>query len=166
MKNIGLVGIAAMGAGCSPLKEEPIPKAIPSASLDNPASYCGVSDQEAEIARPSGTPHVIQTGQSLSWLSDYYVIPMADIIANNPHIGLAENPDIVFAGETLYIPEQSTDVTHTVKAGETLSVLALRYRTSIQQIITDNRGSMVDYNHLNEHYVREGDTLLIRSYSQ
>lgn len=95
----------------------------------------------------AATQHTLKQGETLSHLAFKYGTTVADLANANA----IKNPDRVTAGQVIAIPTataqqasaapapaQATSVTHTVKAGDTVSGLARTYGSSINAIIKDN----------------------------
>ncbi|GGJ59214.1 LysM repeat protein [Anoxybacillus voinovskiensis] len=73
------------------------------------------------------TTYIVKAGDSLSLIAKTYNVLIADIKIRNQ---LAN--DFIYPGQTLMIPaEKGTYTTHTVRAGETLSMIARDYGISL-----------------------------------
>jgi membrane-bound lytic murein transglycosylase D len=123
--------------------------------LDQPVSY-----ETATVAR---TIHLKSVADKLN-------IPVEELTSLNPELRHAATPDVPYAlnvpvgkkEELLacldsmpkWSPPKSAYVFHRVRRGETLSLIALRYRTSIQRIMEANRM-------MRGHYIRVGQRLKI-----
>jgi len=109
----------------------------------------------AVLAQSSGTvQHVVQPGENLFRISLRYGVSIAAIQAANPII---RNPNLIYAGSVLIIPTGGTTppptqppgqppptsspgtcTTYTVVRGDTLSIIARRFGTTIQAIASAN----------------------------
>lgn len=104
-------------------------------------SFCSFSQlQDVKIDTKDGQRvyvHVIQKGNTLWGIHKLYDVPVEEIVALNPGVekGLQE-------GQTLYIPVPviTTEKTHTVVAGETLSAIARKYDVTIKDLEKWNPG--------------------------
>jgi len=106
----------------------------------------------------------------LKSVADRLRISLAELTALNPELRHDATPDVPYAlkvpsgkkDELLaamdsmpkWSPPKSAYVVHHVRRGETLSLIALRYRTSIQRIMEANRM-------MRGHYIRVGQRLKI-----
>ena len=122
--------------------------------------------------------HVVARGETLLSIASRYRTTVPAIMNRNALV----NPNAIYAGQQLVIPAGSgasetpapRTVQHVVKAGETLSQLARKYRTTVGDILARNP-SITDPNHLSAgtmlaiavgtgpvvvtHRVRYGETL-------
>jgi murein DD-endopeptidase MepM/ murein hydrolase activator NlpD len=116
------------------------------ASLALPAIGVGLALQErAAPAETAEVSHQVVAGETLSAIAARYGVSVSDLVRAN---GLS-NPDVIFAGQTLIIPRligTSGESVHIVQAGESLSVIALRYGITAQQIAQAN--SITDINRI------------------
>jgi LysM repeat protein len=90
------------------------------------------------------TTHVVQAGETLTIIAAQYGVTVAELVAWND----IENPDLIEVGQVLSIaqvsspaptPAASTQtVTHTVQSGETLSLLAKQYGTTVDSLVSLN----------------------------
>lgn len=122
---------------------------------DKPASYDSVT---------------IERTIHLKSVADRLHISLAELTALNPELRHDATPDVPYAlkvpsgkkDELLaaidsmpkWSPPKTAYVVHRVRRGETLSLIALRYRTSIQRIMEANRM-------MRGHYIRIGQRLKI-----
>ncbi|MCS7260799.1 MAG: LysM peptidoglycan-binding domain-containing protein [Anaerolineae bacterium] len=94
---------------------------------------------------PASLPkeHIVNPGESLTSIAALYGISVAQLAAAN---GLGTN-DFVFAGQVLVIPSGQPDVSptafgclahHTVRPGETLFSIAMRYQVTVSSLIQAN----------------------------
>lgn len=77
--------------------------------------------------------HVVQKGEVLWRIADYYNADMQEIINLN---GL-KNPDILLPGQALLIPTKEN--TYTVKQGDTIWQIAQNYGVSVQDLLWENK---------------------------
>lgn len=104
--------------------------------------------------------HVVQPGETLWLISQKYNTTVSALAQGN---NLA-NPGYIEVGQRLVIPGQSTvapapqpatpQVAHTVRAGETLWIIANQYKTTVAAIAAENRI-------MNVNIIRVGDRLTI-----
>jgi LysM repeat protein len=87
------------------------------------------------------TIHVVQWGENLSLIAMRYGVTTSAIVQAN---GIA-NPNYIYAGQRLTIPGGSSTpapsgqtTTYVVKAGDTLSGIAYRYGTTVNEIVSLN----------------------------
>ena len=98
--------------------------------------------------------HTVRSGETLSTIAVRYRVRQQDLIALN---GLS-NADTLFIGQTLKLPGSSSGTVragasrHTVRSGETLSIIASRYRVRQQDLMALNGLA-------NANYVERGQTL-------
>ncbi|MCL4515263.1 MAG: peptidoglycan DD-metalloendopeptidase family protein [Firmicutes bacterium] len=119
------------------------------------AQIPGSRQQEGNLALPT---HVVSPGQTIYSIARYYGVDMKLLVRLN---GL-KNPNRILAGQKLLIPWKkpsapendaagiatgigATAVFHRVRAGETLSRIAVRYQVSQSAIIAANALEDPDY---------------------
>ena len=88
--------------------------------------------------------HVVQAGETLTFIAAQYGVTVAELVAWNE----IENPDVIEVGQVLSIAQApspadtpiSSDqaVTHTVRAGETLGLLAQQYGVTVEALVSRN----------------------------
>lgn len=87
--------------------------------------------------------HTIEKGQSLYSIASMYGVSQADIVRLNPGSGTQ-----IYAGHTLRIPRSKTnsnmETFHTIKAGETLYGLSVKYNVAAKAICGANPGLGAD----------------------
>ena len=95
-------------------------------------------------AASTGIYHTVQWGQSLSGIAVYYRTTVQAIMAANPQIW---NPNVIFAGQVLYIPTGGTGGVppsgscryyHTVAYGDTLFKISAWYGVNVWTIAQAN----------------------------
>ena len=77
--------------------------------------------------------HVVQRGEVLWRIADYYNVRIQDIVELN---GLT-NPDVLLPGQALLIP--TTENTYTVKQGDSIWQIAQNYGVSVQDLLWENK---------------------------
>ena len=97
----------------------------------------------------------IQWGDTLSELAIQYHTTVAELVRLND----IQNPNLIYAGETLIVPSANEQTgqsqVYTVKRGDTLSEIAMKYGTTVQAIAQDNNIS-------NVNLIYPGQRLVIR----
>lgn len=97
----------------------------------------------------------IQRGDTLSELAVKYKTTVAELVRLND----IQNPNLIYAGETLIVPSANNQTgqsqVYTVKRGDTLSEIAVRYNTTVQAIAQDNHI-------INVNLIYPGQKLIIR----
>lgn len=97
----------------------------------------------------------IQWGDTLSELAIQYHTTVAELVRLND----IQNPNLIYAGETLIVPSANEQTgqsqVYTVKRGDTLSEIAIKYGTTVQAIAQDNNIS-------NVNLIYPGQRLVIR----
>ncbi len=111
------------------------------------------------------TAYIVQSGNTLSGIALKYGTTVNELVILNN----IKNPNLIFPGESICVPIRSniqndelSNLGHriyTVQAGDTLSELALRFRTTV-----DNIAKLNDIKNINLIYV--GETLRIPRNSQ
>jgi len=84
----------------------------------------------------AGSVHVVQAGDTLSGVSNQYGIKISDLRKANNLSG-----DLIRVGQKLTIPGESESAPpayHIVRAGDTLSGIAIQYGVTVAQIKRDN----------------------------
>ena len=112
-----------------------------------------ISQGVASLAPGDPYTHTVQSGETLTAIALRYGVSVDEIIQAN---GLA-NPNYLYVGEQLVIPRQNPTTggeLHTVKAGESLSMIARRYGVTVNDLVRLN--NLVDANS-----IRAGQQLTI-----
>lgn len=100
----------------------------------------------------------IKWGDTLSELAVKYNTTVSELVKLNN----IANPNLIYAGNTLIVPVKNTSGSsggieiYTIQKGDTLSHIAQRYNTTVQQIASDN-------NIQNIHLIHSGQKLQIRT---
>jgi len=103
----------------------------------------------ASAAPPASGPihHVVQPGETLSWIAWHYGVSQWAIAQAN----YIRNPDLIYAGQVLYIPygyyyphPHYGYRVHCIHWGETLSGIAWRYGVSVWDIARVNHLWSID----------------------
>lgn len=113
------------------------------------ALAASVHADDAE-ARAEGFPYVVREGDTLSHVAQRFGVSVEALLAHNAGI----DPDRVRVGQELRIVNGTRRVAHTVERGETLSSVAARYETRIDELLRWNPG-------LSRDRVRSGRELVV-----
>ena len=101
------------------------------------------------------TKITIKWGDTLSELAIKYNTTVAELVRLND----IQNPNLIYAGETLIVPvaneQTGQSLIYTVKKGDTLSEIAMKYGTTVKAIAQDNNIS-------NVNLIYPGQKLVIR----
>ena len=115
----------------------------------------GESEGENEQPTTNTMEITIQWGDTLSELAIQYHTTVAELVRLND----IQNPNLIYAGETLIVPSANEQTgqsqVYTVKRGDTLSEIAMKYGTTVQAIAQDNNIS-------NVNLIYPGQRLVIR----
>lgn len=78
----------------------------------------------------------IQSGDTLSGIAQKYNTSVSYLVQIN---GIA-NPNVIYAGQTIKVPTtaNTNQITYTVKAGDTLSSIAIKYGTTYKELARKN----------------------------
>lgn len=94
--------------------------------------------------------HVVQSGETIDSISEYYNIPVNRLILEN---GIT-NPDNLAIGQTIVIVQPET--LHTVQAGDTLESIAQQYGVLPMELLRNNP-------YLSDReYIYAGETIVIK----
>ena len=108
---------------------------------------CVVYAMSAQLA---SSQVVVKPGDTLSRIASDYRVSVQAIAAAN---GI-DDPNVIRAGQSLTIPSATADVVHEVRAGDTLSKIAITYGSTPSAIAERN-------NVANPDLIRIGQTLVI-----
>lgn len=92
--------------------------------------------------------HMVSNGDSLWRISQKYDVPVYTIISANPE----KEKEIIHPGDTLNIPSR-TGIFYTVKGGDSISLIAKKYKVSSSEIIA--------MNHLRNSTILNGQKLFL-----
>lgn len=108
------------------------------ASLTLPVAGAVLVGQGIASLQPTdtGTSYVVNPGDTLTAIALRHGVSVDEIVAAN---GLS-NPNMIYVGQVLVIPrlDSSGEQVHTVRAGESLSLIARRYGVTVDQIAAVN----------------------------
>jgi len=97
-----------------------------------------ISPVPAPVPSPSGYTYLVQSGDTLRKLAYRWGVGIYDILAVNPQI---TNASIIYVGQIINIPVQSvvppvttTPGYYTVRAGDTLRIIANMYGTTVYNL--------------------------------
>ena len=76
----------------------------------------------------------IQRGDTLSQIARRYHTTVAELVRLN---GIA-NPNLIYAGEKLVVPQNTGEEVYIVKKGDTLSKIAIQYHTTVSALVNYN----------------------------
>jgi lysozyme len=116
-----------------------------------------VTTSHAAPAESHGHYHVVRYGETLSGIASHYGVPVHAILQANPHI---YNPNLIYAGMSLFIPQAYTPPTypspppptsycrvrHFVSYGQNLSSIAYYYGVNPYAIAQANQ--IYNLNHI------------------
>lgn len=110
----------------------------------------------------STTSYTVKPGDTLYKIATQHGVTVQQLVTANR----LANPNLIRVGQVLTIPKgggtttpPTTTVRHTVRAGETLYGIALRYKVTVQQIVTANKIT-------NPSLIRVGQVLTIPTRAQ
>lgn len=94
--------------------------------------------------------HVVQPGETIDSISEYYNVPVDRLIVEN---GIT-NPDNLAIGQTIVIVQP--DILYTIRPGDTLDSISLQFRVSPMELLRNNP-------YLSDReYMDAGETIVIR----
>lgn len=94
--------------------------------------------------------HVVQPGETIDSISEYYNVPIDRLILEN---GIT-NPDNLAIGQTIVIVQP--DLLYTIQPGDTLDSIALQFRVSPMELLRNNPFLS------DTEYMVAGETIVIR----
>ncbi|HHZ02909.1 MAG TPA: LysM peptidoglycan-binding domain-containing protein [Tissierellia bacterium] len=77
--------------------------------------------------------HVVQKGEMLWQIADYYKVSIQDIV----NLNKLRSPDILLPGQALLIPTKEN--TYTVRQGDTMWQIAQNFGVSVQDLLWENK---------------------------
>ncbi len=87
-----------------------------------------------------GSVHIVRPGETLSYIASRYGVTVPQLVSAN-HLA---NPNFIWVGQRILIPggsggsQGSSGSVYVVRPGDTLTIIALRYRVSTQAIASAN----------------------------
>ncbi len=118
--------------------------------------YLGMASQ---VSADSTLVYTVQAGDTISSISSHFGIPTSTLTDKNRII----HADNLYAGQQLFIPltdiqaenapKQVTNQVHIVQSGETLTNLAVRYDSSVAELIQVNQLASPDILHIGQQLV-------------
>lgn len=95
--------------------------------------------QFAGVPAPDKAPrtHVVAAGDSFQSIADAYGISLAELVGANPH--LLKIGDKLTVPPSTGAPPPHPKKTYTVRSGDTLSAIALRYGTTVPALVAENK---------------------------
>ncbi len=86
--------------------------------------------------KPSATPtiHVVKQGETLLGISEHYNLPLELLMRAN---GI-KDPNTIYVGQVLVVPETGQMKIHVVRPGETLSGIAEKYGVDYNRLLQVN----------------------------
>ncbi len=87
------------------------------------------------VATSAGQSYTIQPGDTLSSIAQRFGVDTRDLLAANPQIS---NPDRIYAGDRLAIPDAEGSRQYTVRPGDTLSEIAQAQGVSVTALVRAN----------------------------
>lgn len=98
----------------------------------------------------SGPVHEVQGGETLTSIAGDLGVTLSSLVELNPGL----DPDRIRQGQVLHTGPAQRRVRYEVQPGETLSMIAIRYETSVKAILKENKG-------LRPHRIRAGQHLTV-----
>lgn len=96
-----------------------------------------VSDRVSDPAlpQPAGGRHEIARGDTLSAIAVRYGVPLESLLAANPRV---LNPDVIYPGDVIELPQGQESGGLEVRAGDTLSGIAAREGVALRDLVAAN----------------------------
>lgn len=117
---------------------------LASASLVHPGSQLYIPAREAPVATPlpeidaSAAWYIVRAGDTFAGIAELYGIDVTDLAALNQGV----NPSFLVVGQALVVPAVPSPPTstqsYTVRRGDTLSDIALRFNISVTELASAN----------------------------
>ena len=86
---------------------------------------------------PGGSVYYVQRGDTLRKIAARFGTTVDAILKLNPQI---KNPNIIYVGQAITVSGQSSSQNHTVQRGETLRIIANKYGTTVDALLSLNSG--------------------------
>ena len=86
---------------------------------------------------PGGSVYYVQRGDTLRKIAARYGTTVDALLKLNPQI---KNPNIIYIGQAITVSGQASSQNHTVQRGETLRIIANKYGTTVDALISLNPG--------------------------
>jgi len=90
---------------------------------------------ERLLGGDSATLYTVVAGDTLSGIAARAGVSTQALIDANPQIS---NPDLIFPGQNIRLPEAQSSISHTVRPGDTLYDIAQQYGVSLRDLIAAN----------------------------
>ena len=84
---------------------------------------------------PAGRSYEVQHGDSLHRIAAEHGVSLAALLAANPQV---RNPDVIYPGARLNLPEQGADARYTVRPGDTLQHVAADHGLTLKALLAAN----------------------------
>ena len=96
--------------------------------------YNFIVEKDDPIFEDNTNDYVIQSGDTLTKIANKFNTSVDELVKLNN----IENPNLIYAGDTIKIPSNNTDIEYTVKKGDTLSSIASKCDTTYQELAKYN----------------------------
>lgn len=91
--------------------------------------------EPAPNPNPTNLTYTVMPGDTLYAIARHYRTTIAELAAFN----MISNPNLIYPGQVLHIPEFSSPVsTYTIRPGDTLSSIAERFDTTVHELLSLN----------------------------
>lgn len=113
-----------------------------------------IPNNTGENAKEKNIIYIVRRGNTLNQIAATYGTTIENIVLLNN----ISNPNLIYIGQKLEIPnineKTSQKISYTVQTGNTLIQIAVRFRTTVEQIVRQN-------NIANPNLIYPGETLII-----
>jgi uncharacterized protein (TIGR02594 family) len=89
----------------------------------------------ANDAPPPGGSYEVQHGDSLQKIAADHGVSLKSLLAANPQV---RNPDVIYPGSKLHLPESTAPSRYTVKSGDTLQHVAADHGLTLKSLLAAN----------------------------